>query len=93
MLKCKRCRRNYELNGRAFNQTYCSFECMKAATAPLPTPEVERLTAECPRHGVVRPVCPKCAGETGGKANRGSHWGAKWMRRATGQPLRNRGPR
>ena len=37
-------------------------------------PELERLTAECPQHGTVHPVCPKCAGKVGGRAHRGTHW-------------------
>lgn len=63
---------------------------MRAGTAPIVTPEIKRLEAECPRHGLVRPVCPKCAGETGGRAHEHSPWGSKAMSRAMGLPLRKR---
>jgi len=35
------------------------------------TQKLERLSAECPRHGRVRIVCPKCAGKIGGMMRRG----------------------
>jgi hypothetical protein len=33
--------------------------------------KLEKLWAQCPRHGRVRVVCPRCAGKIGGKAKRG----------------------
>jgi hypothetical protein len=33
---------------------------------------VEKLSAECPTHGMVPVVCPRCAGKVGGKAHRGT---------------------
>lgn len=85
---CKTCGMQYELDARAFNPAYCSYQCMRRGTAPAP--EVERLDVECPRHGPVRPVCPKCAGAKGGKAHQGVPWGTSATRRAVGLPLRRR---
>jgi len=93
MMTCKTCRRPYALDARAFNSMFCSQECMRAGTAPMVTPEVQRLDAECPRHGLVRPVCPKCAGEVGGRAHKDSRWGSREMNHALGIPLRKRHPR
>ena len=36
-----------------------------------PRPKLERLHAECSRHGRVRVVCPKCAGKKGGRGRKG----------------------
>lgn len=33
---------------------------------------VHKLSAECPTHGNVPVVCPRCAGKAGGKAHRGT---------------------
>jgi len=41
---CKTCGNHYELDERAFNDTYCSHQFMRVGTAP--PPEVERLDAE-----------------------------------------------
>jgi hypothetical protein len=32
---------------------------------------LEKLSTQCPRHGRIRVVCPKCAGALGGKARQG----------------------
>jgi hypothetical protein len=42
---------------------------------PMVTDEpvsADRLTAECPVHGTVPVVCPRCAGKAGGRAHRGT---------------------
>jgi len=41
----------------------------------------DRLTAECPAHGTVPVVCPRCAGKQGGRAHRGTTWESKKQRR------------
>jgi hypothetical protein len=38
---------------------------------------VEKLSVECPIHGTVPVVCPRCAGEVGGRAHRGTTWKRK----------------
>ncbi len=45
MLTCKTCRRPYQMDARAFNTTYCSYECMRAGTTPDVTPKVTGLDA------------------------------------------------
>jgi hypothetical protein len=35
------------------------------------------LAAECPTHGTVAVVCPRCAGKAGGKAHHGTTWESK----------------
>jgi hypothetical protein len=35
-------------------------------------PKLEKLSAECPTHGTVPVVCPRCAGKAGGRAHRGT---------------------
>jgi hypothetical protein len=36
------------------------------------TTQIEKLCADCPTHGTVRVVCPRCAGKAGGRAHRGT---------------------
>lgn len=43
-----------------------------AAGEPMVTTALEKLSAECPIHGTVPVVCPRCAGKAGGKAHRGT---------------------
>lgn len=38
---------------------------------------VEKLSAECPTHGTVPVVCPRCAGKAGGKRHKGTTWKRK----------------
>ncbi len=35
-----------------------------------PRPKLKRLSADCPIHGKVRVVCPRCAGKMGGRGRR-----------------------
>jgi hypothetical protein len=39
---------------------------------PMAATGLEKLFAECPTHGTVSMVCPRCAGKVGGKAHRGT---------------------
>jgi hypothetical protein len=51
------------------------FEQEKSAAGagePMATAALERLSADCPIHGRVPVVCPRCAGKAGGKAHRGT---------------------
>jgi hypothetical protein len=38
---------------------------------------VEKLSSECPTHGMVPVVCPRCAGKQGGKRHKGTTWKRK----------------
>lgn len=38
---------------------------------------VEKLSVECPVHGTVPVVCPRCAGKRGGKQHKGTTWKRK----------------
>jgi hypothetical protein len=38
---------------------------------------LEKLSAECPTHGTVPVVCPRCAGKVGGKRHKGTTWKLK----------------
>ena len=40
--------------------------------APADNVRLEKLSAECPTHGTVPVVCPRCAGKAGGMAHRGT---------------------
>jgi hypothetical protein len=43
-----------------------------AAGQPMATTALEKLSVECPTHGRVPVVCPRCAGKAGGRAHRGT---------------------
>jgi hypothetical protein len=45
-----------------------------AADEPVTVPH---LIADCPTHGTVPVVCPRCAGKAGGKRHKGTTWKRK----------------
>jgi hypothetical protein len=50
-------------------------------------PKLEKLSAQCPTHGKVPVVCPRCAGKAGGKAHQGTRWKSRRDLENAGQIL------
>lgn len=55
--------------GSSQGELPCGTGASEAHTAKV---NVHKLSAECPAHGTVPVVCPRCAGTAGGKAHRGT---------------------